>query len=586
MATVYRATDLRLDRVVALKIMHASLAEDPGFVSRFEREARSAARLSDPHLVSVFDQGTDGPIVYLVMEFVSGRTVRAILREHGPLLPVRALALLEPVLEALAVAHRAGIVHRDVKPENVMISNEGAVKVTDFGLARAIANSSSTTTHGVLIGTVAYLSPEQVEGRYADTRADVYGAGILLYELLTGDVPFAGETPLSVAYQHVHGTVPAPSTLRPGIPPEVDELVIRATARDPADRYIDADDFLEHLRDVADRMPGYRALPTAMPTRPLEMETQRLDAPTREPRPAKPRRPRRRRGPLVLLTLVLLAIVIGVGTYLIGSHHSVAVPSVTSLSVADAQTRMSQAGLKLDASQSAFSDTVAAGDIIQTDPPAGQAEPVGGTVRAIVSKGPQRFAVPALTGLSQSDATAALTSASLTVGNISQVYDDHIPAGDVVRSAPASGVPLQRSTAVDLFISKGPQPVQMPQVVGLSRIAAGTALTGAGLTATITLAYSDTIPRDQVISATVPAGTTVNHGSNVGLTVSKGPPPVRVPNVVGLSDSAAESALTAVGLKYTISEPLGSIVLHSVRSQSIPANTMVPKFTNVIIYVV
>ncbi|MEI7779967.1 MAG: Stk1 family PASTA domain-containing Ser/Thr kinase, partial [Actinomycetes bacterium] len=368
MATVYRATDLRLDRVVALKIMHASLAEDPGFVARFEREARSAARLSHPHLVSVFDQGTDGSLVYLVMEYVTGRTVRDVLREHGPLLPQRALAILDPVLEALAAAHRAGIVHRDVKPENVMISDEGTIKVTDFGLARAIATSSSTTTHGVLIGTVAYLSPEQVEGGYADTRSDVYGAGILLFELLTGAVPFAGETPLSVAYQHVHGAVPAPSSLRANIVAEIDELVGVATARDPDERYADADDFLSALRDVSSQLPGSGVM-AAAPTRAIEFDTQPLSvrpANVRAPAAASRRKRKRRRGQVTLLLLVVLATVLGIGTYILGRHHSVAVPSVLSQSVSAATGTLRLAGLKLDAAQSDFSETYPAGQIMST----------------------------------------------------------------------------------------------------------------------------------------------------------------------------------------------------------------------------
>ena len=589
MATVYRATDLRLDRVVALKIMHATLAEDPGFVARFEREARSAARLSDPHLVSVFDQGTDGPIVYLVMEFVSGRTVRAILREHGPLLPTRALAIVEPVLEALGVAHRAGIVHRDVKPENVMISNEGSVKVTDFGLARAIATSSSTTTHGVLIGTVAYLSPEQVEGRFADTRSDVYGAGILLYELLTGDVPFAGETPLSVAYQHVHGTVPTPSDIRDGISADVDELVARATARDPDDRFADADEFLVALRQVAAGLPGYRAMPTTAPTRALELDTQRIEPPpgTRPQRPTTGRpAPRRRRGPAILLLIMLLAGAIGFASYLIGRHHSVAVPSVINQTVAAAQTRLSQAGLKLDASQTAFSDSVTSGEIISSLPGAGQPAPVGGTVRVVVSKGPQYYAVPNLAGMSLADASTALTSASLVVGNVSQVFNDHVQVGAVVRTSPAFGTPLKLDASVDIFVSKGPLPVVVPKLVGQTSSAANAALARVGLTAAVTLQYSDTITKGLVISSNPGVGATANHGSSVSLVVSKGPPPVTVPNVVGLTDTAAEAALTAAGLKVSINEPLGSIVLHQVRSQSIAGNTVVPKFTTVTIDVV
>ena len=254
MASVYEAVDTRLDRVVALKIMHAALAEDPDFVARFRREARAAAQLSHPNVVAVFDQGEADGLPYLTMEFVPGRTLRDVLREYGSLTPEQALTILDPVLEALAAAHDAGFVHRDVKPENVLISDDGRVKVTDFGLARAVTNVTAAT-QGMLIGTVAYLSPEHVERGDADARSDVYGAGICLFEMVTGQVPYGGENPLSVAYQHVNADVPPPSSLRPSIPPDVDALVATATRRDPAARYPDCRAFLADVRRVRATLP-------------------------------------------------------------------------------------------------------------------------------------------------------------------------------------------------------------------------------------------------------------------------------------------------------------------------------------------
>ncbi|HVU75148.1 MAG TPA: protein kinase, partial [Mycobacteriales bacterium] len=239
MATVYVALDRRLDRHVAVKVMHAHLADDPDFVARFHREARAAARITHPNVVAVYDQGQDAGHVFLVMELVSGRTLRALLREHGTLPPERALALLEPIAAALAAAHAQGIVHRDVKPENVLLGDDGRVLVADFGLARAIETSPLTQTTGLMLGTVAYLSPEQVRTGNADARSDVYAAGVTLYEMVTGAAPFTGDTPLAVAYQHTHDDVPAPSTAQPGTPAVVDELVRTTTARDPSGRLAD-----------------------------------------------------------------------------------------------------------------------------------------------------------------------------------------------------------------------------------------------------------------------------------------------------------------------------------------------------------
>src|SRR4051794_18471618 len=249
MATVYEATDLRLDRTVAVKVMHPGLGDDE-FAARFVSEARAAARLSHPNVVSVFDQGNDDGTVFLAMELIPGHTLRDTIGKEAPLSPARALALLEPVVSALANAHRAGLIHRDVKPENVLIADDGRVKVADFGLAKAMSATTQHTATGVLIGTVSYVAPELVvEGR-SDARADVYAVGVILYELLTGTKPHAGETPIQVAYKHVHEDVPPPSRLVPGIPDYVDALVARATARDREQRPSDAGVLLHHLRRV------------------------------------------------------------------------------------------------------------------------------------------------------------------------------------------------------------------------------------------------------------------------------------------------------------------------------------------------
>ncbi|MCW2615217.1 MAG: protein kinase, partial [Frankiales bacterium] len=258
MATVYVATDTRLDRTVAVKVMRPALAEDPDFVERFAREARAAARLSSPDVVAVHDQGTDPATrtAYLVMEHVAGRTLRDVVVDEGPLPPARAIALLEPVLRALAAAHGAGLVHRDVKPENVLLGDDGRIKVADFGLARAVETSSLTATAGLIIGTVAYLAPEQVEHGRADTRTDVYAAGILLFELLTGSPPYSSENPMSVLFRHVHEDVPPPSTMVSGIPAALDDLVVRATRRDPAARPVDAGAFLAELQAARHDLGG------------------------------------------------------------------------------------------------------------------------------------------------------------------------------------------------------------------------------------------------------------------------------------------------------------------------------------------
>ena len=621
MATVYTAHDERLDRVVALKVMHASLADDPGFVSRFVREAKSAARLTDPHVVGVFDQGTDNGLVYLVMEYVPGRTVRAVIQDHGALSSSQALAILEPVLQALAAAHRAGLIHRDVKPENVLISDDGRVKVADFGLARAITSStSSTATQGVLIGTVAYLAPEQAEHGLADARSDVYSAGVLLYEMLAGCVPFTGETPLSVVYQHVNKDIPSPSLQNPGISAEVDELVARATRRDPALRFRDATEFLEALRSVRRRLPAPQPLSVApmdnhetvvIPApggigaagaaEPLDMRqtgvlsSEDLDgikspsATSTEGKDSKKStrpRLRRRRGPVALAILLSIALVVGAGAYWFGIGKNVAVPGVIGKTVPEATATLQQSDLSATTSTEAFSETMPAGRVLSTDPTAGTEVRSGSTISLVVSKGPERYQVPNVSSKNEADAKTEVVNAGLRVAGSRQVYDEKLAVGLVVRTVPKAGTPLRPNTAVTLFVSKGPEPIPVPNVVGKTSASATKSLKSRGFTVTSSETYSDSVPAGTVISMSPKSGTKLNKGDTVDLVVSKGPPPVTIPRVVGLSRSAAISKLTAAGLKVRIARLGPVIVLNQVYSQYPGEGQVVPKGTTVTITLV
>ncbi len=601
MATVYVATDLRLDRVVALKVMHPHLAHDQAFVTRFEREAKSAARLTHGHVVAVYDQGTDGEHVYLAMEYVPGRTLRDILRDFGPLTPEQALVLLDPVLEALAAAHAAGFVHRDIKPENVLISDDGRVKVADFGLARAMQSSEQSITHGVIIGTVAYLSPEQVERGEADGRSDLYAAGICLFEMITGHLPFTGESPLSVAYQHVHTDVPAPSTITPGIPPEVDALVVTATRREASLRYQDAADFLADVRRVRALLPPPRpfvdlrdtlvvdvgsvppAPGAAPPARPS------VTAPPRDataPSRGRPRR-RRSRGPLVaaLVIVAVLASALSAWWLAAGPGRTVPVPDVTGLSVADATAVLEDIGLALEVSGEVFSETAPVGSIAATDPPAGDSVRVDGTVVAAVSLGPERYEVPDVEGLDPAQATAEIAAAKLVVGSTRQAFDDRAPAGTVAATSPKVGSVVKPGTSVDIIVSKGPEPVPVPDVEGRRLAQARAALTEAGLKGDITQRFSEKVKDGVVISVRPAAGTIVDSGSRVSLVVSKGPPPVIVPNLVDVPRDRAIATLRDLGLRPKVVEgdfsPLNRVI-----SQTPPGGTSVPKGSTVTIRII
>jgi serine/threonine-protein kinase len=601
MATVYEATDQRLDRTVALKIMHPGLAEDAAFVSRFQREAKSAARLTDPHVVAVYDQGEDDGSVYLVMEYVAGRTLRQVLREQGRLSAEQALTVLDPVLQALEAAHRAGFVHRDVKPENVLIADDGRVKVADFGLARAISAATSTAaTQGMLIGTVAYLSPEQVERGIADERSDVYGAGILLYEMVTGSVPFAGETPLAVAYQHVNAAVPAPSTIRAEVSPLVDAVVARATARDADERYPSAAAFLTEIRRVRQGLPAPRPFgdsaghATLVVPVPGVLPDAGAPAVAAEPasagpvppaaRPAHPRR--RRRGWIPLVALLVVAALVGAGAWALGAARVVAVPPVVGLTPEAAAERLTAVALTLDPSQTAFSETVKAGTIISTDPAPGTEVREGSTVAAVVSKGPERYAVPAVAGRTLPQAKAAITDANLTVGKVTSAFNEKVPVDQVVGTDPKAGTQLKRDQAVGIVVSKGPAPVKIPSVTGQSQNAATAALEKLGLTVSVTEEFSKTVADGRAVSTTPKAGTTVPKGSKVTLVVSKGPPPVTVPDLYRVSEDEARATLTSLGFKVSVVYPIGITPFGLVVKQSAKAGSTLPFGSTVTIEVV
>ena len=591
MASVYEATDVRLDRVVAVKVMHPGMGDgstDDDFAQRFVREARAAARLSHPHVVGVFDQGTDGHDVFLVMEFVPGHTLRDVVRAEAPLSPRRALALLEPVVSALAAAHQAGLIHRDIKPENVLISESGGVKVADFGLAKAIsADTQHTATGGVLIGTVSYLAPELVVDGRADARADVYAAGVVLYELLTGQKPHQGESPIQVAYKHVHEDIPPPSELVPGLPAYVDALVARATARDRGLRPADGTVLLRQLHRVRNAVDaGIQddpelladlALPVPVPATEEYAEPADVEHTTEEPSGVdgdyalydqatdegwegddwegtavvahdweQPRRSRR--GPVLLVVALVLALLLGIGAWWFGFARYTETPGVIGLTAGQAEAKVEAAGLEFDGSDRAYSETVDAGRVISTDPgPRGKILP-GDTVHAVISRGKERYAVPVLRGKTEDDAQQLLADTHLAFGHSTQKYNATVPEGRVVTSTPAAGEMLRRDTAVDLVISKGPKPIDIVDWTGKSFKDAERWAKSKKLKVEKTEEYSDDVDEGDVISQDPTEGD-LFKGDTITFVVSKGPELVTIPRVVAMGVEAAKRALEDAGFE-------------------------------------
>lgn len=576
MATVYLATDLRLERRVAIKVMHGHLADDNQYKARFIQEARSAARLAHPNVVNVYDQGQDADTAYLVMEYLPGITLRDLLQEHPILTTEQAMDIMEAILSGLAAAHRNGIVHRDLKPENVLLADDGRIKISDFGLARAA--TAQTGSGNALLGTIAYLSPELVTRGVADARSDIYAVGIMLYEMLAGEQPYKGEQPFQIAQQHANDTVPTPSSKNPKIPAELDELVLWATARDPEQRPRDARAMLDQVQEArrllqagphADTQPPMATI--AMPSVGLvqpEAETQVLGSRARartgpvtfDSTTTLARRVERRHARsrwLVILVVILTALAGTTGWYFgSGPGSKVVIPDVSGKTIAEATTLLKNADLLVAQNQGQdFSVSVPEGNVMGTDPGKGKSVAHGGAVSLVISQGPKPLALPKLVGQTEDAARSALKG-SFVIQDTKYLFDQTILINVVISAfgVDRSGKPLDLSTVqqywqgqpVTLTVSLGP----IPDVKGKSIDDAKQALADKGLVGSTTDGlhdWSDDIPKGSIISVQVPDGSEVTKGTVLQLVVSDGVEQVAVPDVVGMSWYDAKKALLDAG---------------------------------------
>ncbi|WCN00878.1 Stk1 family PASTA domain-containing Ser/Thr kinase [Streptomyces sp. M92] len=619
MATVYRAVDTRLDRVLALKVMHPTLATDATFVERFIREAKSVARLDHPNVVQVFDQGAEGAYVYLAMEYIAGCTLRDVLRERGALGPRAALDILEPVLAALGAAHRAGFVHRDMKPENVLIGDDGRVKVADFGLVRAVDTVTNTT--GAVLGTVSYLAPEQIEQGTADPRVDVYACGVVLYEMLTGGKPHEGDSPAQILYKHLHEDVPPPSAAVPDMAYELDELVASATARNPEIRPHDAVALLARTREARaaltqeqldavppQALPGEHdnaedrtsVIPRALTMpRPLPVNedegdgtdgafpahdasssdgvhrTSRLTAPP--PTPPHSRRPRLRRGPLAVVVAVLLVLGVGTGVWYINSGQFTKVPALLSKTEAQARDRLADAGLDVGKVDHAYSDTVERGKVISTDPGVGTRIRKNDSVSLTVSDGPETVKLPDVQGYKLDRARTVLKDEGLEPGMVTRAFSEEVPRGFVISTKPKTGTTVRAGSAVALVVSKG-SPIDVPDVTGDDLAGARAELTEAGLKVKVAdEQVNSEYDRGRVARQTPGSGSRAAEGDTVTLTVSKGPEMIEVPDVVGDSVDDAKRKLRDAGFEVDEDRGLLGLFGDTVKEQSVEGGDTAPK---------
>ncbi|RNE49772.1 Stk1 family PASTA domain-containing Ser/Thr kinase [Corynebacterium alimapuense] len=623
MSTVYRCVDLRLGRAVAVKVMDHRYVSDPVFRQRFRREARAMGQLAHPNLVNVYDFSSDGNQLFLVMELITGGTLRELLAERGPMPPHAATSVLASVLTGLSAVHAVGLVHRDIKPDNVLINHDHRVKLADFGLVRV--SSSSSPSSQQIIGTVAYLSPEQVDGSEITPASDVYSAGLVLFELLTGDTPFSGETPLDHAFSRLDEVVPAPGSMISGIPPLIDALVATATALDPRDRFADAGEFLAAVEDVASelRLPAFTvpvpensaanraaAVPTDitdlvgpatgvidLPAAdisadpPQSRETIMLEAedspetgsplpyavaPTQlqqpegtapaepvvdsrqAPAPSTPNDPpltnRSQAGLIIwLLLVVLITVSVAIGGWWFGSGRYGEIPQVLGMDSIEAVAVMEDAGFT-PATRTVYSDEIPAEQIAGTDPEIGDRLVRGQEVTVLVSQG--QPTVPSAEGMDILAFQEAASERTLDVVTGDPIYSANVPEGAVARTTPSGGDTAPIGSTVTVQLSRGPEPVQVPNLVGVDLAEAQTRLGTLGLNVTrIQREFDEDAGVNEVIDVSPPTGTMLTRGNEITLVVNNA---LEVPDVIGLDYEAATAAIKAAGFSVSDVERTGT----------------------------
>lgn len=579
MATVYVATDLRLERRIALKVMHGHLSDDSVFQSRFIQEARAAARLADPHVVNVFDQGQDGELAYLVMEYLPGITLRELLREQKRLTVPQTISIMDAILSGLAAAHKASIVHRDVKPENVLLAEDGRIKIGDFGLARA--TTANTATGQQLLGTIAYLAPELVTRGTADARSDIYALGIMLYEMLVGEQPYKGEQPMQIAFQHATESVPRPSVRNPGVPEQLDELVLWSTEKSPDERPNDAQEMLDRLREI-ERQLGISPTAAATTTMPLRAQsdsgdvtkvmpaTMVIDDATGPVAVAQPvdnatvlrRRTskRRARGAFLLALVLLLAVLAGGVGWWFGSGPGslVAVPAVAGQSYDEAAAALEHEGFVPIAAEESSVD-VEPGVVIRTDPAEGERLDGGTEVSVFVSTGPAPRAVEALNGKTAEEARSYLADLGITVSDDDLLLYSRADEGIVINASVTprgggddvecgEGCDVFEADTAHLIVSLG----GLPDVVGMTASEASSALGDKQIDTTTIEEYSDDVEEGRIIRVLDrEGGANWRPGDTMTLVVSLGPQLFEVPDVTGQTRDQAAQQLRDAGFEPT-----------------------------------
>lgn len=550
MAEVFKAVDEVLGRTVAVKVLHPRYAADPTFAARFRQEAQAAANLQSPYIVNIYDWGQDGSTYYIVMEYVRGTDLKSIIQQKGALDAAHVAEIGAQVCAALSVAHGYDVIHRDIKPHNIMVTPDGSVKVMDFGIARA-GNTTMTQT-GSVLGTAHYVSPEQAQGRQLTAASDLYSLGVVLFEAATGRLPFDGDTPVAVALKQVNEAAPLPRQINPGVDPNLEAVIVKAMAKNPAERYATAEEMRRDLQRVAQGAEVAAPAAVIPPADRTAVMPQVGDDANLDDRNAGPKK--KKVWPWILVAALLIAAGLGVawGMGLLGTSR-VSVPDVTGETQADAERLITDQGFTVgDVAQQASAD-VEEGTVISQSPIGGYPAEEGSAIDLVVSSGPEQVEVPDIVGMSESAAVAAITAAGLTPAPQTSKYSSKVDAGDVMKQSPDAGEQVDAGSAVEYVVSRGIEMVTVPDVEGMKRSTAISTLKDAGFDVSTSEQYSDSVSDGLVISQNPSKNLEVAKGSTVKIVVSKGPENADVPDVIGMTESKATSTLEKAGFDVTVS---------------------------------
>jgi len=584
MADVYKAVDETLGRTVAVKVLHERFSTDPEFVQRFRHEASAAANLSHPGIVNIYDYGVENGTYYIVMELVRGTDLKRVVKERGALDPMKVADYGAQACSALTVAHGYGIIHRDIKPQNIVLTPDGVVKVMDFGIARAI--DSDATQTGSVLGTAQYVSPEQAQGRKLGPESDLYSLGVVLYELSTGQLPFDGDTPVSVALKHVNDVPVPPRSINPAIPPTLEAVILKAMEKDPTRRYRSADDMRDDLqRVIAGRAVAAQPRVGDTTVMPIIESAPRTPEVTRVPSSKRDASPWVWVGVAVLV--VLLGLALAWATGLIGGG-GLRVPETTGMSVVEAKKALVDVGLTIGAEESTPSATVPKDAVISTTPSAGTSVDKGSPVDLLVSSGPEMVKVPDVVGSGETTAVLELQKDGFAVDPvITREYNSKYPAGVVFKTSPAPGIDAPKGAKVQLWVSQGAQMVLVPSVTNLLQADAAKQLSDAGFVVKVVQQTDKTTAKGNVIGQKPAGGMPAPKGSTVTIYVSSGLKQVNVPNLIGLTQAEAVAKIQALGLLESVQTITDADPSHTgfVQHQDPGAHTKVNEGATVTIWV-